>query len=83
MEPAKKEVGYVLFPNHTEAVALYSRLKAERIRCTLAPTPRTCSVCCGVSIRLERPEDIPEVERWVQAEGITIEQIAVLPLHGV
>ncbi|MCI8476947.1 MAG: DUF3343 domain-containing protein [Oscillospiraceae bacterium] len=78
MGTVPKQVGYVLFPNHTEALALYNRLKEAQIRCTLAPTPRTCSVCCGVSIRLEHPEDIPTVERWIQANGITIEQIVVL-----
>lgn len=71
-------VSYVLFPNHTEATKLYGRLKQEKIRCTLAPTPRSCSVCCGVSVRLERPEDIPAVERLIEAEQVEIERIVTL-----
>ena len=76
----ERQVGYVLFPSHTEAMELYTRLKAEHIRCTLAPTPRSCSVCCGVSIRLEHPEDIPAVESCVAQTGVQVQQIVTFPL---
>lgn len=76
----ERQVGYVLFPSHTEAMELYQQLKARHIRCTLAPTPRACSVCCGVSVRLEHPEDIPEVEACVAQSGVEIQQIVTLGL---
>lgn len=72
-------VGYVIFPNHTNALRLYQRLKGEKIPCTLAPTPRECSVCCGVSVRLSQVEDIPRVKELIQEENVQVEEIATLP----
>ena len=74
-----QEVGYITFPSHTEAMALYAALKEAGIRCTLAPTPRACSVCCGVSVRLEHPEDIPAAREIIERTGTAVDQIAVLP----
>ena len=71
-------VGYVIFPNHTNALRLYQRLKGEKIPCTLAPTPRECSVCCGVSVRLSQVEDIPRVKELIQEEDVQVEEIATL-----
>lgn len=76
----ERQIGYILFPNHTEAMELYRHLKAQNIRCTLAPTPRACSVCCGVSVRLEHPEDIPAVEACVAQTGVAIQEIVTLAL---
>ena len=47
--------------------------------CTLAPTPRECSVCCGVSVRLSQVEDIPRVKELIQEEDVQVEEIATLP----
>lgn len=74
----ERGVSYVLFPNHTEATRLYGQLKEARIRCTLAPTPRSCSVCCGVSVRLERPADVPAVEQIVKENQVEIDRIVTL-----
>lgn len=41
---------YILFHNHTSGMALYQGLKAENIRTTIAPAPRSASVCCGMSL---------------------------------
>ena len=71
-------VGYVIFPNHTNALRLYQRLKGEKIPCTLAPTPRECSVCCGVSVRLSQVEDIPRVKELIQEENVQVEEITKL-----
>lgn len=79
MEP-ERQVGYILFPSHTEAMALYQQLKDQHIRCTLAPTPRACSVCCGVSIRLEDPADLDPAQALASSHGIQIEQAVSLPL---
>ena len=75
-------LGYVLFPNHTEAMRLYDRLKREKVRCTMAPTPRECSVFCGVSVRLEQVADIPRVEEYARQEGVTVDRIEQLPVPG-
>ena len=73
-------VGYVIFPNHTNALRLYQRLKGEKIPCTLAPTPRECSVCCGVSVRLEDPAELDTAQSLAREHGIAIEQAVSLPV---
>lgn len=75
---AEKRLGYVLFPNHTEAMRLYEVMKAQQVRCTLAPTPRECSVCCGVSLRLENVADLPRAQEAAQENGIEIERVEEL-----
>ena len=76
---AEKLLGYVLFPNHTEAVRLYEVMKAQGVRCTLAPTPRECSVCCGVSLRLEDVADLDTARAAAEEHGIAIEHVRSLP----
>ena len=77
---AERQVGYILFPSHTEAMALYQQLKGRHIRCTLAPTPRACSVCCGVSVRLEDPAELDTAQSLAREHGIAIEQAVALPV---
>lgn len=75
---AEQQLGYVLFPNHTEAMRLYEVMKAQQVRCTLAPTPRECSVCCGVSLRLENVADLPRAQAAAQEHDIAVERVEVL-----
>lgn len=51
---------YVLFQNHTDAMAMYRTLKSSGIFAQISPTPRELSVCCGVSL-LIRGEDVEEI----------------------
>ena len=41
---------YILFPNHDNAMRLYRELKKLGVRAVIAPTPRSASKCCGVSL---------------------------------
>ena len=45
---------YILFPNHDNAMRLYRELKKLGVRAVIAPTPRSASKCCGVSLMVER-----------------------------
>jgi hypothetical protein len=51
---------YVLFQNHTDAMAMYRTLKSSGIFAQISPTPRELSVCCGVSL-LIRGDDVEEI----------------------
>ncbi len=41
---------YILFRNHTSGMALYQGLKEKNIRTVIAPTPRSASTSCGISL---------------------------------
>lgn len=68
---------YVLFENHDNGMRLYKSLKGEGIKCTIAPTPRQVSKCCGISLMVNE-EDIPRIRECVQRE-----QIEILDIKGV
>ena len=48
---------YVLFPNHDNGMRLYKKLKEEGVGAVIAPTPRSASKCCGISL-LVKEKDI-------------------------
>lgn len=60
---------YVLFQNHTDAMALYRALKGESIYAQISPTPRELSVCCGVSL-LIKGEDVERIEEIAAARNL-------------
>ncbi|WP_053955746.1 DUF3343 domain-containing protein [Inediibacterium massiliense] len=71
---------YVLFPSHTDGLALEKILKVEKVNYTIVPTPRDLSKCCGISIMLD-PKDKHRVQNLltkysdIKTEGIyTIER---------
>lgn len=66
---------YVLFPNHDNAMRLYKELKSLGVRAVIAPTPRSASKCCGVSLMVEE-EDLELIQQTVQEKGIEILKIA-------
>ena len=41
---------YVLFPNHDNGMRLYNELKKLGVWAVIAPTPRSASKCCGISL---------------------------------
>lgn len=51
---------YILFPSHSDGLALEKVLKGNKVKYTILPTPRVLSKCCGVSIRVNLG-DIPLV----------------------
>ena len=52
---------YVLFPNHDNGMRLYKKLKEEGVGAVIAPTPRSASKCCGISL-LVKEKDIERIE---------------------
>lgn len=68
---------YVLFSNHDNGMRLYQELKDKGIRCTIAPTPRAASKCCGISL-LVQEEDIPTIQNCIETQKIEILDIAAI-----
>lgn len=68
---------YVLFPNHDNGMRLYQKLKKEGVRSVIAPTPRSASKCCGISL-LVKEEDLGKIRAFVEENGIEILEIAAV-----
>ena len=68
---------YVLFPNHDNSMRLYKELTAIGVRAVIAPTPRSASVCCGVSLMVEE-KDLDVINRCIEEHGIEIVKIAAV-----
>lgn len=66
---------YVLFPNHDNGMRLYREMKENGLKCTIAPTPREASKCCGISL-LVKKEDLDQIRQIVKEKQIEILQIA-------
>lgn len=66
---------YVLFPNHDNGMRLYREIKENGLKCTIAPTPREASKCCGISL-LVKKEDLDQIRQIVKEKQIEILQIA-------
>lgn len=66
---------YVLFPNHDNGMRLYREMKENGLKCTVAPTPREASKCCGISL-LVKKEDLDQIRQIVKEKQIEILQIA-------
>lgn len=66
---------YVLFPNHDNAMRLYRELKKLGVRAVIAPTPRSASKCCGVSLMVDE-EDLEEIRHTAEEKKIEILKIA-------
>lgn len=66
---------YVLFPNHDNAMRLYRELKKLGVRAAIAPTPRSASKCCGVSLMVEK-EDLERIRTVAGEQGIEILKVA-------
>ena len=62
---------YVLFPNHNNGLHLHKSLKELGVRATIAPTPRSLSKCCGISLMVEE-QDIEVIKECVKKNGIEI-----------
>ncbi|MBS4538173.1 DUF3343 domain-containing protein [Clostridium sp. D2Q-11] len=71
---------YILFPSHSDGLALEKKLKEESIKYTISPTPRSLSECCGISIMISPEichtvESIIKENRDIRISGIhTIER---------
>lgn len=68
---------YVLFPNHDNAMRLYKELKNLGVRAVIAPTPRSVSKCCGVSLMVEE-KDLDAIRTCIEEYQIEIWEIAAV-----
>lgn len=66
---------YVLFPNHDNAMRLYRELKKLGVRAVIAPTPRSASKCCGVSLMVDG-KDLEKIRHTAEEKKIEILKIA-------
>lgn len=69
---------YVLFPNHNSGLQLHRILKDLKIKCTIVPTPRRASTCCGISLLIPR-ESVEYIKSIIEKEHIQILDIVALP----
>ncbi|MGL6201736.1 MAG: DUF3343 domain-containing protein [Lachnospiraceae bacterium] len=68
---------YVLFPNHDNGMRLHRELKALGVRAVIAPTPRSASKCCGISLLVEE-KDLETIRQCIDSHDIEILKIAVI-----
>lgn len=68
---------YVLFPNHENGMRLYRKLKEIQIRSVIAPTPRSTSKCCGISL-LVSEKDLEMIRSCARDNEIEILDIAAV-----
>lgn len=69
---------YILFKNHTDAMALFQETRQRHITARISPTPRQASLCCGVSL-LVTAENIDAVKQCIAETGAAYEKIVALP----
>ena len=68
---------YILFQNHTDAMAMYRALKSRSLYAQISPTPRELSVCCGVSL-LVKGEDVPAITAIAEEDKLNYISISGL-----
>lgn len=66
---------FILVENAMIATELLEILRKEKIKATLAPTPRQASHACGVSVYLHNKEDLEKIEPLAKENNIKIDEI--------
>lgn len=66
---------FILVENASIATKLLEILRNEKIKATLAPTPREASHACGVSVYVYNKEDIEKIESLAKENNIKIDEI--------
>lgn len=66
---------FILVENASIATNLLEILRKEKIKATLAPTPRQASHACGVSVYLYNKEDLEKIEPLAKENNIKIDEI--------
>lgn len=66
---------FILVENASIATKLLEILRNEKIKATLAPTPREASHACGVSVYVYNKEDIEKIEPLAKENNIKIDEI--------
>lgn len=66
---------YILFSNHDNGMRLHRALKSRGFKAVIAPTPRSLSKCCGISLKIEAG-DCDAAAKCAGEENIPIIEIA-------
>lgn len=66
---------FILVENAMIATELLEILRKEKIKATLAPTPRQASHACGVSVYVYNKEDLEKIEPLAKENKIKIDEI--------
>lgn len=66
---------FILVENASIATNLLEILREEKIKATLAPTPREASHHCGVSVYIYNKEDIEKIEPLAKENNMKIDEI--------
>lgn len=66
---------FILVENAKIATDLLQVLRDEKIKATLAPTPREADHACGVSVYVYNKEDIEKIKPLAEKRNIKIDQI--------
>ena len=66
---------FILVENAMIATELLEILRKEKIKATLAPTPRQARHACGVSVYLYNKEDLEKIEPLAKENNIKIDEI--------
>jgi hypothetical protein len=62
---------YILFESYNWGLSLEAKLKSEKIKYTISPTPREFSVSCGMSI-IYNVKDEDRIKEIVEKHNIRI-----------
>lgn len=66
---------FILVENAQIATDLLTVLREEKIKATLAPTPREADHACGVSVYVYRQSDVEKIKPLAEKNNILIDQI--------
>lgn len=66
---------FILVENASIATKLLEILRKEKIKATLAPTPRQAIHACGVSVYVYNKEDVEKIEPLAKKNQIKIDEI--------
>ena len=69
-----EEMYYVLFNSHEQAVQLHMQLSGAGFHAEIAPTPRSVSRCCGVSLMILK-EEIDSVRKYLKDKNCTYRSV--------
>ena len=63
---------YILFPSYNSGLLLESKLKKEKIKYTIVPSPRKLTACCGIAITYNK-EDEDRIKEIINEYSIEIQ----------
>ena len=68
---------YMLFEDHTDAMAMYEAARSAGFRPRVSTTPRQAQACCGVALLVAR-EEAPAVLELAYEQGMAFENMIAL-----